>query len=86
MKVNASSSFAAPIYLIVPLLVLGFSFVVNVQALAEDDSPAELSSRIEELAVFRNESAAWSAVKKHSRLSVWISTLLVIKLVDWRDF
>ena len=49
MKVKASSSFAAPIYLIVLLLALDFSFVGNAQALAEDDSPAELNRRIEEL-------------------------------------
>src|SRR5260370_35132056 len=49
MKVKSSSSFAAPIYLVVLLLALGFSFVVNAQALAEDDSPAELNRRIDEL-------------------------------------
>src|ERR1700726_2932420 len=49
MKSKASSWFAAPIYVIVILLALGFSFIVNAQAPAEDDSPAELSRRIEEL-------------------------------------
>src|SRR5271165_2402677 len=49
MKVEASGSFAAPIYLIVLLLALGFSVVVNAQAPADDDSPAELNRRIVEL-------------------------------------
>ena len=49
MKVQASSSFAAPICVIVIILGLGFSFLVNAQAPAEDDSPAELNRRIDEL-------------------------------------
>ena len=49
MKVQASSSFAAPICVIVIILGLGFSFQVNAQAPAEDDSPAELNRRIDEL-------------------------------------
>ena len=49
MKVQASSSFAAPICVIVIILGLGFSFLANAQAPAEDDSPAELNRRIDEL-------------------------------------
>ncbi len=49
MKGQASSSFAAPICVIVIILGLGFSFLVNAQAQAEDDSPAELNRRIDEL-------------------------------------
>jgi tetratricopeptide (TPR) repeat protein len=49
MKVQGLRSFAAPIYLIVLLLALGFSVVVNAQAPADDDSPAELNRRIVEL-------------------------------------
>jgi hypothetical protein len=49
MKVKASSSFIAPIYVIVIILALGFSFAVKAQAPAENDSPAELGKRIEEL-------------------------------------
>jgi hypothetical protein len=49
MKVAALSPFSAPIHLIVTLLVVGFSFIVNAQAPAEDDSLEKLSGRIEEL-------------------------------------
>jgi hypothetical protein len=49
MKVEASGSFAAPIYLTVLLLALGFSFILSAQALAENDSSAELGRRIVEL-------------------------------------
>src|SRR5271165_6230530 len=49
MKVQASSSFAAPICVIVIILGLGFGFLVNAQVPAEDDSPAELNRRIDEL-------------------------------------
>ena len=44
-----------------------------------------VGSWIEELAVFRNESATRPTVKKHNRLSVWFSALLVIKLVNRGD-
>jgi hypothetical protein len=48
MKVETSSSLAAPIYVIVLILALGFSFAVNAQLLPEDP-PAELRRRIQEL-------------------------------------
>jgi len=39
----------AKMKVIVIILGLGFSFLVNAQAPAEDDSPAELNRRIDEL-------------------------------------
>ena len=49
MKVKSLTSSAAPIYSIVLLLALGFGFVVNGQAPADDDSPARLGRQIVEL-------------------------------------
>jgi tetratricopeptide (TPR) repeat protein len=49
MKVKASGSFTGPIYLIVIILALGFSFGVKAQAPVDDDSPARLHERIVEL-------------------------------------
>src|SRR5271168_3558074 len=49
MKVKASSSLAAPIYLIVLFLASGLSFAVNAQASSDDDSRAELNQRIVKL-------------------------------------
>jgi CHAT domain-containing protein/Flp pilus assembly protein TadD len=49
MQVKVPASLAAPICVIVMLLALGFSSVVNAQAPADGDSPAELTRRIMEL-------------------------------------
>src|SRR5262249_44673110 len=48
----------------------------------ENDS---ICGGIEESAMKRIESAAGSAVKKHNRLTVGISTLLIVNLVNRRD-
>ena len=49
MKVEASGSLTAPIYVIVIILALGFSFMVKAQAPARGNSPAKLHQRILEL-------------------------------------
>jgi tetratricopeptide (TPR) repeat protein len=49
MRVEASSSFATPIYLIVLLLAFGCTFVVNAQAPAEDHSPFAVGRQIVEM-------------------------------------
>src|SRR6516225_2644300 len=49
MKVEALGSFTAPIYVIVIILTLCFSFEVKAQASAHGNSPAQLHQRILEL-------------------------------------
>ena len=68
MKGKASSRFAAPIYVIVILLALGFSSAVNAQAPDQGDTPAELNRQIVELTVTANLK----------RLSRWLKKVVVL--------
>jgi tetratricopeptide (TPR) repeat protein len=49
MRIKASGSRAALLYLIVMLLVFGLGCTVQAQAAADDNSPAELKRQIDEL-------------------------------------
>src|SRR5947208_9969858 len=45
-----------------------------------------ISRWIVKLPILRYQPTTWPAVKKHHRLPAWIATLLVVKVVNMRDF